>query len=150
MSENQALKFDVIGHPVPQGSMSRGFGNRLHYSNDAKLKSWRHMVITETVNAMQRLDSEWNIDQAVKVSAVFRFTRPKKHYTASGALKASAPFWKATPSDTDKLARSIGDSLKEAGALRDDALIVQWDACKRWADESEPPGVYLIIEPAET
>jgi len=146
MSDLPVLEFDVIGTPVPQGSLSKGFGHHLRYSNDAKLKLWRHMAIHEICEAVAKLDGKWSIDQSVSVTADFRFTRPKKHYTGTGKLKEGVPYYKPTPSDCDKLQRAIGDALTQSGALRDDALIVHWDAWKRYAHEGEPPGVSVTVE----
>tara|TARA_R100000479_G_scaffold174556_1_gene123031 strand:- start:628 stop:1053 length:426 start_codon:yes stop_codon:yes gene_type:complete len=136
------LRCEVHGTPISQGSLKRGFGYSLTYSNDKDLKQWRHMVICELVDA--RPDN-WDQDAAVKVSVVFRFTRPKSHFGARGLLP-SAPNHKMTKPDTDKVIRSVGDSIEQSGLIRTDAQIVHWDAQKVWAADGEGPGAVITIE----
>jgi Holliday junction resolvase RusA-like endonuclease len=47
-------------------------------------------------------------------------------------VKLSAPIFKATAPDSDKLIRLIGDALTIAGVIADDALIVRILAEKRY------------------
>lgn len=58
---------------------------------------------------------------AVTVSMQFVFTRPKSHYTSTGALTKSAPREKTGKPDRGKLERAIEDSLTDAGVWLDDA-----------------------------
>ena len=69
----------------------------------------------------------------MRVGVWFIYGRPKSHYGTGrnvGVVKASAPYYKASAPDLDKLQRALGDALTQAGILRDDALIVVWDAAK--------------------
>lgn len=143
---SQSLNFDVAGTPIPQGSMvSNGRGRGLRYTNDKELKNWRHLLIEE----MRRLKpDDWNTEGVLTVSAVFRFKRPKSHFGTgrnSAQLKATAPEFHTVKPDTDKLARSVGDSVEASGLCKGDQQIVSWNTCKRWVIGDESPGVLLTI-----
>ena len=134
------INVDVVGVPVAQGSLKRTpFG--VAYSNDKELKSWRHSVICELVAAKPE---GWDIDCAFFVSVEFRFMRPKSHYGKKG-LRPSAPRHKTTKSDTDKLIRSVGDSIQQSGLIRDDSQIVGWEASKRYCKTGESPGASITL-----
>jgi hypothetical protein len=60
-------------------------------------------------------------------------------------VKDSAPRWKSSAPDLDKLCRAIGDVLEQSAILRNDALIVRWTATKEYGD----PRVDLIITEAD-
>tara|TARA_A100001201_G_scaffold96758_1_gene83571 strand:- start:391 stop:849 length:459 start_codon:yes stop_codon:yes gene_type:complete len=140
-----AFTVDVIGMPVPQGSMvSNGFKKGLRYSNDEQLKSWRNQVISELAKAKP---DGWDKSGAVSVSAVFRLLRPQGHYGTgrnAGVLKASAPEFHTVKPDLDKLCRSCGDSIEAAGLCRDQQ-IVAWHVAKRYCIDDEPPGALITI-----
>jgi hypothetical protein len=53
----------------------------------------------------------------------------------------------ANRNDLDKLQRNIGDALVDAQVIKDDGLIVHWDARKLWADD--PWAVGALLEVAE-
>ena len=134
------ISVDVVGVPVAQGSIKRTpFG--VAYSNDKELKSWRHSVICELVAAKTE---GWEIDCAFAVSCEFRFMRPKAHFGKKG-LRPSAPRYKTTKSDTDKLIRSIGDSIQQSGLVRDDSQIIKWIASKRYCEPGESPGASITL-----
>ena len=140
---NQSLTCNVIGLPVSQGSLvARGFGPGLRYQNDASLKLWRHMVISEVRAARPE---GWNQRAAVSCTMTFRFPRNKGHFNRHGALLPSAPAYKATKPDLDKCARAVFDSLEQAGLILNDSQIIAVNASKRWALPDEGPGVLLTV-----
>ena len=140
-----AFTVDVIGVPVPQGSMvSNGFKKGLRYSNDLQLKSWRNQLISELAKAKP---DGWDKSGAISVSAVFRFLRPQGHYGTgrnAGILKASAPEFHIVKPDLDKVTRSLGDSIQMAGLCPDQA-IVSWNVAKRYCADNESPGVLVTL-----
>jgi hypothetical protein len=140
---NSAFTCNVIGLPVSQGSLvARGFGPGLRYQNDASLKLWRHMVISEVRDAKPE---GWNPRAAVALTLTFRFPRNKGHFNRHGALLPSAPAYKATKPDLDKCARAVFDSLEQAGLILNDSQIIAVNASKRWALADEAPGVLLTV-----
>jgi Holliday junction resolvase RusA-like endonuclease len=140
---NNAFTCNVIGLPVSQGSLvARGFGPGLRYQNDASLKLWRHMVISEVRDAKPE---GWNPRAAVSCTMTFRFPRNKGHFNRHGALLPSAPAHKATKPDLDKCARAVFDSLEQAGLILNDSQIISVNAEKRWALPDESPGVLLTV-----
>jgi crossover junction endodeoxyribonuclease RusA len=78
-----------------------------------------------------------------RLVVVFYFPRPKSHYGARG-LKPSAPGWVTRTPDLDKLVRAVGDSLTGV-CVRDDSLIVELVAMKRYAD-GEPARALVRLE----
>ena len=139
------IKVEVIGTPIPQGSLvgNPRFGG-LRYSNDVLLKEWRGRVINELAKAKP---PKWDSLAAFNVVAVFSFTRPKGHYGKKG-LKPSAPKYKTTKPDVDKLTRGIGDSIEQAGIAKNDSQIVCWRVNKEFVKGDEPPGVSIMITPS--
>lgn len=147
----------VYGTPAPQGS-KKGFYNKAlgrvqMVESSKKVKPWRDAV---RLDALLQRGNAKPIDQAVLVDMVFTFTRPRSHYrTGRNAhlLSNSAPPRPSGMPDLDKLARSTGDSLKDAGVLADDSRIAEYGRlAKVWANEDrdslDAPGcvirIYLI------
>ena len=143
---SQSMTFDVIGTPVPQGSVvPNRYGRGVRYCNDKTLKPWRAQIINEMVN--HRPD-DWDQSGAMAISAVFRFNRPKSHFGTgrnSEILKDKAPEFHVVKCDLDKCIRAVGDSLTESGLCNDDGQVVSWTAAKRYVIGDEPPGVTLTI-----
>jgi len=140
---NNAFTCNVIGLPVSQGSLvARGFGPGLRYQNDASLKLWRHMVISEIRDARPE---GWNPRAAVSCTMTFRFPRNKGHFNRHGALLPSAPEHKSTKPDLDKCTRAVFDSIEQAGLILNDSQIISVNASKRWAHGDESPGVLLTV-----
>jgi len=125
----------VNGTPQQQGSKTAFvIGKRaiMKDANEKALKPWRDQV----ANAA---GEEWGdaplLTGPVKISVIFGFPRPKSHYgTGKNAhtVKASAPHFKTSTPDLDKLQRAIGDALT-GKVFRDDAQVVVWDVLKVYA-----------------
>ena len=127
------LYAEIPGTPQQQGSKRLTNGHMIE--TNRQLAPWRADAIQIIKQEMVRQGSNWPLTEAVHVSAFFRFVRPKSHYGTgrnSGNLKRSAPYWRTSLPDLDKLQRALGDALTQAGAIRDDALIVSWVAAKEW------------------
>ena len=135
------ISVDVVGVPVAQGSLKRTAFGVIH-SNDKQLKAWRDSVMFELIN---KKPNDWDVDAAFSVSCEFRFMRPKSHYGTKGTLRPAAPRYKTTKSDTDKLIRSIGDSIQQSGLVRDDSQIIKWVASKRYCETGESPGASITL-----
>ena len=138
---SKTIEIEVIGSPVPQGSLVGNPRFGMRYTNDALLKEWRSKVIVALADEMP---DDWDQSAPLFVSANFRFIRPKAHFGKKG-LRPSAPDHKATKPDLDKLTRGIGDAIEQSGIARNDSQIVQWSVLKRWTEDQEPPGVLLIV-----
>lgn len=132
------MQFFVPGIPAPQGSKTK-WGTEA----SKNLKPWRDSVIIAARNA----EPQRVYFSEVAVDLTFFFPRPKSHFgTGRNAtlLKSSAPEWKASAPDLDKLCRAILDALVQAGILRDDALVVTLNAGKLY---DEHPGCRVTIRP---
>lgn len=129
--------FFVSGVPQPQGSKS-GFiadGRAVVVDKNPKmLKPWRKAV-TDVARATWEYGAL--LEGPVRVEAVFVLPRPK-------SVKRALPHVRP---DSDKLARSILDSVTDAGNVwRDDAQVVQLHVSKIYG---EVPGVHVNITRVE-
>src|SRR3954465_6213554 len=110
------MRFRVHGTPQQQGPKTAFVIKGRGIMKDAKekaLKPWR-------ANVKKAAGEAWGdkplLLGPVYVIAVFYFTRPKSHYgTGSKAfkIKNSAPTFKQSTPDLDKLQRAIGDALTD-------------------------------------
>lgn len=149
------LTVHVIGTPVPQGSkVANHHAPGVRDSNAKKLKPWRAEVAGVVAAAMT--ECGWQtLDEACEVQITFFHARPAGHYGTgrnAGVLKPTAPFWKATAPDVDKLTRSILDSLTTARAFRDDGRVARLLVEDRWADQATGARITvrsLIASPAD-
>lgn len=127
---NPIVAVDIPNKPQPQGSMTSFGRGRMTYP--------RHVLehreyVTGMLAAAYKGEP---VTGPVVVWLVGFLPRPKSHFGTgrnASKLKPSAPAVPATKPDLDKLARLVGDSLTNAGVLRDDAQIVTWHAHKRYA-----------------
>lgn len=147
MSENcSVIRFEVRGTPAPQGSKSyKGMsksGRAILVESSKKVRPWRQdvkaaaeILIAETGQAP--------IDGPVIVRMVFTLPKP------SSAPKRRRTWPMRTP-DLSKLARSTEDALVDAGLLRDDARIVEYERLAKVFPGEDPdalpvPGVVIQV-----
>lgn len=136
------LTVTIPGTPQQQGS-KRNVG-KFSIEANKNLAPWR----ADAIHLLQKAMAEQLVQQftgPVFVTATFAYARPKGHYGTgrnAAVVKDSAPLFKATAPDADKLARALGDALTQAGVVRDDCLIAGWLVRKVWA---ATPGVRVIV-----
>jgi len=108
---NQYASWKVEGIPAPQGSKRHVGMGRMIESCKA-LKPWREQIIAETrLNPLVPQE----LDEAVSLSLVFLFPRPKGHFNSKGLLKPSAQSTKQpSPTLTNLLVLSSTASLSQA------------------------------------
>lgn len=136
------LTCTIPGKPEQQGS-KRNVG-KVSIEANKNLAPWRADAIANLQKAMTEQGLEKFVGP-VGVEVTFVYQRPKGHYGSGShaeTIKATAPLYKTSAPDLDKLQRAVGDALTQAGVLRDDSLIVEWSAVKIWG---ELPGVDLIV-----
>jgi crossover junction endodeoxyribonuclease RusA len=130
------VAFTVHGIPVPQGSKNQWGGEA-----NRNLKPWRATVAAAAAEALAGAPP---FAGPVQVRVHFVFPRPAAHYGTgrnAGTLKPSAPHWRASSPDLDKLQRAIGDAL--AGTLlRDDRQVVSWQT---WKLYGEPARADILV-----
>lgn len=126
--------------------MNRGNANRAVTIVDSspKLAPWRSDVIYAAHQAMLPLHpGSATMDGPILARMVFSFRRPK-------SIKyAKRPFPSVYP-DLSKLCRATEDALKAAGAIADDALIVEYTRlakvyCNEDPEALESPGCYIVL-----
>ena len=129
--------------PAPQGSKRHVGGGRLIEASK-RVKPWRNAVALSAQQQMQEQKFDL-ITGACSVSVVFRFKRPKSHFTTNGQLKANAPeHCIVKRNDIDKCCRSTLDALSET-VFADDCLVVSLNAEKRYCIGAEPAGALITV-----
>lgn len=152
----EVCRFDVIGVPGPQGS-KRHVGRGVMIESSRKVKPWREAVVWAAREVVEkRMQSAAvrlvvyghvllpvPIDGPLVLSMVFTLPKP-----------ASAPkrrrTWPDKKPDLSKLARSTEDALVDAGLIRDDARIVEYERLAKVFPGEDPaaldvPGVRIVV-----
>jgi len=127
-----------MGLPAAQGSKTP-WGSEAN----KRLPGWRTDMRIAGYAAMR---GEAPLGGPVSLRATFTFPRPKHHFgTGKNAdrVKDSAPGWKTSAPDLDKLVRALGDALTGV-VIRDDALIVDLAVTKIYG---QTPGVVVKVRP---
>lgn len=113
----------VPGRPAPKGSLrcvgGRGRPHQLIEQLADSQKEWRQVVTAAARHNLEPLARY----APVAVSVAFTLPRP-----ASGKLTRPS----GRVGDVDKLARLVLDALESAGALADDAQVVELHASKHY------------------
>jgi len=128
------IEFTVPGLAAPQGSKR---AVRLRNGRTVLLESSARVRPYRAVFALAARQA-WTEPPAMGVVAVellFRFLRPKSHYTSTGALRSSAPRAPGRP-DLDKLCRAALDAMTGV-VYADDSQVAILSACKEWGDTAE-------------
>lgn len=132
------LVITVIGHPAPQGS-KRHVGGGVMVESSRHVKPWRQDVVTAARDAIRTPP----LDGPLTVRMVFTLRKP-----------VSAPkrrrTWPDRTPDLSKLARSTEDALVTAGAITDDARIVEYARLAKVYPGEDPdaldvPGCYIEV-----
>lgn len=153
MSGPTRLELRVVGTPAPQGS-KKGFYNKklgrvqmVESSN--KVKPWRQDVAAAVGAAMDDPDTDWHVPAGpVRVDITYYLARPKAHYRTgkyANQLKPTAPSLVDKKPDKDKLDRATHDALTSAGAIRDDAQIVDGRTRKVYADAATGARITITV-----
>lgn len=137
------LHIVVYGTPGPQGS-KRHVGNGRMIESSKKVKPWRADV-KAAAEAVR--NGAAPIDGPVKVRMVFTLAKP------SSAPKTRRT-WAIRKPDLSKLARSTEDALTDAGLIKDDARIIEFERLAKVFPNEDPealeaPGVRIQISPVE-
>lgn len=93
-----------------------------------KLTPWRNAVVIAARGELDRIGDPAPMDGALTATVTFTFIRP------ASVKRSKRPHMSIAP-DLSKLVRSTEDGLKDAGVIKDDALIVEWLARKCYAGE---------------
>jgi Holliday junction resolvase RusA-like endonuclease len=133
--------FVAYGHPQPKGTKTRlpngamleGTPSRSKDKNKRREVARRKRVWPEVVaGAAQRWWHGPPDDVPANLCARFYLEHP-----TTGKQRT----WHTKPPDLDKLIRSVGDSLKVAGVIRDDSIFVTFDGSfKRYARKGAAVG----------
>ena len=132
------IKFFVSGSPSPKGSWRpiKVKGKiRLIPQNPKGYAAWDKAIKAAAHTEMDRKNLVV-IETPVSVSMRFYLKKPK--YLKGKFARHGKP------ADVDKLARFIGDSIKDI-VIKDDALIDSMFLLKEYAEEGQPTGCQIEI-----
>ena len=137
---DDVVRFQVPGLPMAQGS-KRHVGHGVMVEMSKKLPAWRSDMQLMGQRAMAGRELLYG---PTSLRAVFAFPRPLYHYGTgrnAGRVKDSAPGWKVSAPDLDKLVRALGDALTGV-VIRDDAQICDLAVTKIYGQH---PGVMVEV-----
>lgn len=144
----RSIRIRAFGIPAPQGS-KKHVGNGYMKESSERVQPWRESVRVASSESYQGKP----IEMPVSIAAHFLFPRPKSHYRTgkfAALLKPDAPNYTTSHfnGDLDKLLRSTFDGLSFScggSVLKDDSLVVQVEASKRYSASDEPPGAFIYV-----
>ena len=139
MTHSDSVTIRVIGEPAPQGS-KKHVGHGVMIESSKKVKPWRLAV------AWAAREAGIHVPGPVEVEMVFTLRKP----TSAPKRRKT---WPDKKPDADKLCRAVFDSLVTAGAIEDDARVVQLVALKVFPGEHpdalDVPGAVIRIRRME-
>jgi len=142
-----AYSFEVLGDPVPQGSMTAfiaGGKARVAHKAPKGLQAFRADCRNAAAQAGVTV-----IEGPVRLRAVFVLERPQSHRGTgknAGMLKASAPeYHTGQRPDGDKILRSLFDALTGV-CFRDDGQVCVASFVKRYVREGEAPHTSVTVD----
>jgi Holliday junction resolvase RusA-like endonuclease len=129
------MEIRIYGDPAPQGS-KRVFNGRIVEAAGNKLKVWRKAIAAACQNKVTEEHSL--LLGPVRVEVEFYLPRP-----ASVTIKKRA--LPIVPPDLDKLLRGLLDGIGQSEVIwGDDSQVVQIEAVKLYADDTEPGATVTI------
>jgi Holliday junction resolvase RusA-like endonuclease len=129
------MEIRIYGDPAPQGS-KRVFNGRIVEASGNKLKVWRKAIAAACQNIVTEEHSL--LLGPVRVEVEFYLPRPVSVTIKKRALPI-------VPPDLDKLLRGLLDGIGQSEVIwGDDSQVVQIDAVKLYADETEPGATVTI------
>ena len=129
------MEIRIYGDPAPQGS-KRVFNGRIVEASGNKLKVWRKAIAAACQNLVTEEHSL--LLGPVRVEVEFYLPRP-----ASVTIKKRA--LPIVPPDLDKLLRGLLDGIGQSEVIwGDDSQVVQIEAVKLYADDTEPGATVTI------
>lgn len=129
------MEIRIYGDPAPQGS-KRVFNGRIVEASGNKLKVWRKAIAAACQNKVTEEHSL--LLGPVRVEVEFYLPRP----VSVTIKKRPLPI---VPPDLDKLLRGLLDGIGQSEVIwGDDSQVVQIDAVKLYADETEPGATVTI------
>jgi Holliday junction resolvase RusA-like endonuclease len=129
------MEIRIYGDPAPQGS-KRVFNGRVVEAAGQKLKVWRKAIAAACQNIVTEEHSL--LLGPVRVEVEFYLPRPASVTVKKRALPI-------VPPDLDKLLRGLLDGIGQSEVIwGDDSQVVQIEAVKLYADDTEPGATVTI------
>jgi Holliday junction resolvase RusA-like endonuclease len=134
----------VYDHPVPKARprFARGKDGRMHTFTPRSTELAEHRIREAWLEAHE---SKGPITEPAALYVLVVLPRPAGHFGRRGLLP-SAPRYPGKKPDLDNYVKTVLDALAHV-ALQDDALVVNLEAVKRYAEDSSPPRWEIEIAP---
>jgi Holliday junction resolvase RusA-like endonuclease len=144
--------FVVEGAPGPKGSprvyIRDRWGQPLRApkvrADSDKTEAWAEAVAWAAKIAMRGRKPFKDVPLALEV--VFYFEHQKKHLTAGGAMRKSAPLAPMWKPDGDKLQRTTQDAMQGI-VFDEDSRFVDWHGAKRYGKKA---GVWIWVRAVQS
>lgn len=124
------ITFTVEGTPRPQGS-KRHVGRGIMVESSKYVANWRAYAKLKASQVFSHADDRIEKPNAVEVTAIFYFDRPKSHFRSNGELKADAPIFHTGRPDGEKLMRALLDAITGI-CFQDDSQAAKQNIEKRY------------------
>lgn len=148
-----SLSLFVAGTPIPKGRprtkvvrpKDAGQAYAQIYTPHQTV-GWEEMVIVQVrqqliglaLDEPQLAQLDMPLDGRGIIAMRFNMPRPK-------SLPKSVLYPMRSKSDWDNLAKSVQDALQGAGLIKNDVMITDGSACKRFAEPGHPVGVEIDL-----
>ena len=149
------ITFEVTGDPKPQPRQRHRVVRRGHKAfaqnytpKSDPVNTWKDLIALEA----KRVLPEKPLSGPVRVTAEYRFRRPKSHFRTgkhAGELKPNAPLFHTSKPDRDNLDKSFMDIMTQIGFWDDDCQVVDGRLTKLYAAPGQRPGAVFSIEQLE-
>lgn len=141
-----SLSLFIAGKPEPKGRprFARRGERVVTFTDDTTL-TWEQSIGWQVKEGLLRLSmvddgQSLNLPFSERVICVLRFNFDKP---VSTPKKVRFPTKSRT--DVDNLAKAVLDALQAVGVLRNDSIVTDLTACKRYSDPEHPQGVEIEL-----
>ena len=146
------ITFTIPGKPMAKGSkrlVTLRNGKPMLLDSNKKAAGWQAHVTDIAATVRQSVP----LAGPVKATVTFIFSRPKAHFRTgkhSHELRPDCPVYHTCKPDADKLLRTLGDGITNAGLWRDDSQVCVWNVLKRYGVMEETQVVIQTLDTKET
>jgi len=136
------MEFKVDGDPIP---LKRHRTTHLGHRYDPSAKDKAEWIKKTTLPTIP-------FNDPLIIHLEFVFSRPKKHFRSgrfSKELRSDAPIYHTKTPDLDNLVKFCLDAMNKY-FYRDDALVFNLNASKRFCNNEEPPHTKIAIRTLDT
>lgn len=142
-----SITLEILGEPKGQPRqrhyvMRSARGVRARSYDPGTANGWKNAVVEAVRPHLPAVP----LAGPIRVSAVYRFPRPKGHFNKTGlSKKGRESYWHTGKPDRDNIEKATLDALSDVGLWLDDAQVCDGSVTKRYANPGELPGATIEI-----